>query len=166
MKWTNRNHRRLPPQMGNLTMRYDAGSRWWLEAGMLAAGAQRRLSGGDLDDERIGASRSRRDIADFFAGARVAPYLDGSGRFSPTGETLAQIQQRVLPGAASETLRVPLYTSTAGWAAFELRGGLPLSERWTIMGTLTNLLNKNYRVHGSGVDGPGRAGFLTLRCTF
>lgn len=163
----NRNVRRLPPQMGHAALRYDAAGRgWWLEAAVHAAGAQERLSGGDLDDERIGASRSRRDIADFFHGARIAPYVDAAGRFTPTGETLAQIQQRVLPGLTAETLRIPMYTSTAGWAAVELRGGFPLAERWTLMGSVANLANKNYRVHGSGIDGPGRSAFLTLRFLF
>jgi outer membrane receptor protein involved in Fe transport len=160
-----RNIRRLPPQMGNAALRYQGTRGWWAETALLTAGRQRRLSGGDLDDERIGAARSRRDIADFFQGSRVAPFLDAAGRFTPTGETLVQIQDRVLPRtlAPTDTVRVPLYTHTAGWVNWELRGGWPLSERWTLMGALTNLLDRNYRVHGSGVDGPGFGAYLNLR---
>ena len=170
----NRNIRRLPPQMGSATLRYvPSGRRAWFEAQLQLAGAQRRLSGGDRDDERIGASRRRRDVADFFAGSRVQP-LVVDGVFTPTGETLRQIQDRVLPlGAAINGLtvsgddtRVPLYTSTAGWAALHLRAGLPLGERWLLITALENALDRNYRFHGSGIDAPGLSAYLAIRWSF
>lgn len=160
--YPNRNIRRLPPQMGAASLRYTTQRRLWIELAASAAGAQRRLSGGDLDDERIGASRRRQDIADFFAGARVAPLLDAAGRFAPTGETLRQIQDRVLPGIA-DSVRVPLYTSTAGWVNPSLRAGVPLAERLTLHVALENLFDHQYRVHGSGVDAAGRNAYLGLR---
>ncbi|MDX1981476.1 MAG: TonB-dependent receptor [Bryobacteraceae bacterium] len=158
----NRNIRRLPPQQGMLSLRYDR--KWWLETRVLAAGAQQRLSGGDLDDERIGASRRRQDIADFFAGSRIAPYISG-GRFTPTGETLTEIQNRVLPGVDNST-RVPLYTSTAGWMMMEVRGGVPLGERLQLTVGVSNLLDRNYRTHGSGVDAPGAGVYANLQYRF
>lgn len=157
-----RNIRRLPPQMGAASLRYTAQRRYWIEAGGTAAGAQRRLSGGDIDDERIGASRRRQDIADFFNGSRVAPFLDSGGRFAPTGETLRQIQDRVLPGIA-DSVRVPLYTSTAGWFSTAVRAGIPLGERLTLQAALENLFDKQYRVHGSGIDSAGRNAYLAIR---
>lgn len=66
----NRPIRRLSPQMGHAAIRYTR--RGWAEVATTLVGAQRRLSGGDLDDERIGASRRRRDIADFFGGGTGA----------------------------------------------------------------------------------------------
>lgn len=164
-----RNIRRLPPRHGFAAIRWTGnGRRPWLEFRADAAGAQHRLSGGDLDDERIGAARSRRDIASFFAGARVAPYLTADGRFAPTGETLAQIQDRVLPlaVAGSETARVPLYAATSGWASLGLRGGLPLNERWSVMVAFENLADRNYRLHGSGTDAPGMNAWAALRWAF
>lgn len=151
--------RRLPPQSGHLALRHDAGRRWWAEASLLAAGAQRRLSGGDLDDERIGAARSRNDIRAFLAGARASAFLDDQGRFRPTGETPEQIAARVLPTSAgiSDSLRVPLYTATPGWARFDLRGGWNVGEFWSISAGISNLFDRNFRVHGSGVDAPGRS---------
>jgi outer membrane receptor protein involved in Fe transport len=163
----NRPARRLPPQQGYASIRYaPPGARPWVEFGASVAGAQERLSGGDLDDERIGASRSRRDIADFFNGSLAAPFIDQRGVFLPTGETLPQIQQRVLPGVSSDTLRVPLYTQTAGWLALEIRGGVPLGERVSVNFALMNLLDRNYRIHGSGVDAPGANAWVGLRYRF
>ncbi|MBM3791949.1 MAG: TonB-dependent receptor, partial [Acidobacteria bacterium] len=92
----NRNVRRLPPQSLWLSLTYTSPSRFWLEGAMEAAGAQRRLSGGDLSDERIGGERSRNDIAAFFNGGRLSPSVE-RGIFIPTGETLVEIQDRVLP---------------------------------------------------------------------
>ncbi|NUN00356.1 MAG: TonB-dependent receptor [Bryobacteraceae bacterium] len=172
----NRFARRLPPQSGSLSVRYvPSGRRFWMEASFAASGAQERLSGGDRDDERIGASRRRQDIADFFRGARVASYLDATGQvFLPTGETLRQIQDRVLPlGAtinrvrvAGDNTRVPLYLSTAGWATLGFHAGMPFGERWRVVAGLQNLTDKGYRVHGSGLDSPGINGYVSLRYTF
>jgi outer membrane receptor protein involved in Fe transport len=158
----NRNIRRLPPQSGSARLRYQ--TRWrglWVESAVIAAGAQDRLSGGDVDDERIGASRRRQDIADFFNGGRNAPFVQG-GRFTPTGETLLQIQDRVLPGR-DNTTRVPLYPSTAGWVTVDVRAGIPITDRFVVSGGLMNVADKNYRVHGSGADAAGRNLFVGLR---
>jgi outer membrane receptor protein involved in Fe transport len=169
----NRNVRRLPPQQGTVRLRYQPARRWWAEAGITAAGAQERLSGGDLDDERIGAARSRRDIEQFFLGTRISPAISG-GVFRPTGETLRQIQDRVLPLGAvingvrvtSDTVRVPLYTRTAGWATVDFRGGFQVSESFSVNAALLNLLDKNYRFHGAGVDAPGINAYMGLLWRF
>lgn len=161
----NRNTRRLPPQQGLLSLRWTpTGRRPWVEMYASAAGAQRRLSGGDLDDERIGAARSRNDIAAFFNGSVAAP-LVRNGVFIPTGETLAAIQDRVLPGAAPAT-RVPLYLSTAGWLSVGAVCGYPLRENVHVTAGVQNLLDHNYRIHGSGVDAPGLGAHVALRFSF
>lgn len=149
----NRNIRRLPPQQGATRLRYVAG-RVWAEAEMAAAGAQDRLSGGDRDDERIGASRRRQDIADFYNAGRIQ-----------VSETLAQIQNRVLPGVA-DSVRVTLFPSTPGWAAVCLRAGLPIGEALAVEAAVTNIADRNYRLHGSGIDAPGRSVHLQLRWRF
>lgn len=160
----NRPVRRLPPQQGMALVRWTP--RWrgaWVEAMMVTQGAQTRLSGGDLDDERIGASRSRRDIADFFRGARAAAFVS-DGVFAPTGETERQIQDRLLPLGqvvqgvliTGDGVRVPLTRATSGWAAMHLRAGLPLGERAWLHAGLENAFDRLYRVHGSGTDAPGR----------
>lgn len=163
----NRPIRRLPPQAGSASLRWEG--RWWIQARLVAAGPQLRLSGGDIDDERIGASRRRRDIADFFHGSRIAPWIR-DGRFTLTQETLAEVQNRVLPlGAVIEGVRViddntrvPLFRSTGGWLRMDVWAAAPLGERWRIGGGISNLLDRNYRVHGSGLDAPGINVFANL----
>jgi outer membrane receptor protein involved in Fe transport len=170
----NRNIRRLPPQMGAISMRYTpSGRKPWVQVAVTAAGEQSRLSGGDRDDERIGASFRRADIASFFRGSRVAAQTAG-GVFLPTGETLLQIQNRVLPlgtvvngvRVMDENTRVPMYGSTAGWASIAVRSGMPLGERWQLNVALENLLDRNYRYHGSGIDAPGVNAWVGIRYTF
>ena len=176
----NRNIRRLPPQQGRLALLYTpSGRRPWLQLVGRFAGAQRRLSGGDIDDERIGASRRRSDIADFFSGSRNSTFLDPAADgiagtaddlFRPTNETLRQIQDRVLPLGATiqgitvlnDGTRVPLFASTAGWFAADVLGGYPLMERVQLNFGVQNLFDANYRHHGSGLDMPGVNAFAGL----
>jgi outer membrane receptor protein involved in Fe transport len=171
----NRFIRRLPPQQGALALRYQP-NRWRIASLELSgdfAGAQQRLSGGDLTDERIGAARRRSDIAAFFRGSLISPYVV-NGVFKPTNETLLQIQNRVLPlGAtiggvriADDNSRAPLYVTTAGYAALHVRGTLRLSEGLQLDWAALNLLDKNYRTHGSGLDASGRNVFARLRYAF
>ena len=179
----NRFIRRLPPGQGSLAVLYQPGGRMWFELSGQFSGRQERLSGGDLTDERIGAARRRRDIADFFQGSLVRPFLQpgGDGQFgtaddlfAPTRETLAQIRDRVLPiGAvingvrvADDNTRVPLFTSTGGFAVFHVTGGLRLRENLSLSLSLRNFLDRNYRIHGSGIDAPGINGFVGIRFWF
>jgi hemoglobin/transferrin/lactoferrin receptor protein len=176
--------RRLPPQQGGATLRYHPGGvLGWLEASARVSGPQNRLSGGDLTDERIGASRRRSDITSFFASGRISRYLqpglDGRAGtaddvFGPTGETAAQIRDRVLPiGAAingvvvvDDSTRVPLYTTTPGFVVVNLGAGLTFTPKLRATVGLMNVLDRNYRTHGSGVDAPGRSAFASLSVSF
>ena len=79
-----------------------------------------------------------------------------------TGETLAQVQARVL---GTGTV-VPLFTNTPGFVVFGARAGLPIGSylELTIIGE--NLGDRNYRLHGSGVDEPGFNLLTRLRARF
>ncbi len=182
----NRFIRRLPPQQGFISLRFQPRSRSpidWIELSGNISGSQDRLSGGDITDERIGAARRRRDIADFFQGtlARsfISPGTDGilgsaDDLFRPTNETLSQIRDRVLPVGSTingvkildDNTRVPLYTSTGAFASINLRAGMTISENVRLNVGLMNLLDRNYRVHGSGVDAPGLNFHFGLRYSF
>lgn len=180
----NRFVRRLPPQQGLLALRYHPGGRrHWVELSGNFVGGQERFSGGDSTDERIGAARRRRDITDFFQGSLVRPFVhaghDGvtgtaDDLFAPTGETVAQIRDRVLPISVmiggvritDDNSRIPLYPANPGFVSLNLRGGLRLGEGTSVNLGVMNLLDRNYRVHGSGVDAPGINFFLNLKFSF
>jgi hemoglobin/transferrin/lactoferrin receptor protein len=176
--------RRLPPQQGFLAARYTPGGRLaWVEVRALMSGAQTDLSGGDITDERIGAARSRSDITGFFQGSLVSPYIQpgGDGQFGTaddvfalTQETVAQIRDRVLPVGATvngltvvnDGTRVPLYLETPGFVSIDVGAGLTLTRSLRLDLALTNLLDRNFRIHGSGVDAPGVGVFARLNLAF
>ena len=143
----------LPPANGYVSLRWQPGSRpFWVEAYSMLSWRQDRLSSLELADQRIGATRSRSSIAAYFNNGAVARGLVRGGRLAATGETLAQVQDRVLgPGVNS----APMFLATPGYAALNLRGGIRTGRRSEMVVILENLFDRNYRYHGSGVDGPG-----------
>jgi hemoglobin/transferrin/lactoferrin receptor protein len=181
----NRFIRRLPPQHGRIALQYQP-TFWritFVEASSDWVGAQKRLSGGDITDERIGAAIRRSDIASFFRGSLIRPFLrtgaDGAfgtadDLFAATNETLLQIQNRVLPIGATingvritdDNSRAPVFVKTAGYATLHLRGSLRVAENLHLDWAAMNLLDKNYRTHGSGMDAPGQNLFVRLRVMF
>jgi len=170
----------IPPQFAFLRLRYQpAGKRFWVEGYANGAGRQSRLSTLDLADRRTGAARSRTNIQNFFRrGACVRGITTpgtnnqcgtAGGIVIATGETLAQIQNRLLPiGAVVNGVRivnndtaVPLFNSIPGYLLFNLRGGYRFGENQELTVDFENLADKNYRAPGWGIDGPGRS--VTLR---
>lgn len=144
--------RRMPPLLGGLRLKWEPSTHpAWVEAVVTAAATQDRLSPGDLADARIGGRRRRNDIAVFFNGTATDLGLVRDGRLAATGETLAQVQTRLV-GSASETY---LFTETPDFVVVGLRGGWRLSSRLDVTVLLDNLTDRNYRWHGSGVDAPG-----------
>lgn len=161
----------LPPNIEGGTPAPDAhfslrwnkpGGKWWLEPYAHLAWRQPHLSSLDLGDRRTGASRSRSDIQAFFRnGARnrgwIGPGPDGAFDTADdvllvTGETLQQIQDRVLgPGVESSSL----FTALSGYAAFGVRVGLRRGAHELVVDA-ENLTDKNYRGISWGVDAPGR----------
>ncbi|MGB2715015.1 MAG: TonB-dependent receptor [Vicinamibacterales bacterium] len=146
-----------------MSVRYaPEGRRWWVEPYGNIAAKQSHLSSLDLGDRRVGAGRSRSSIQAFFRnGARhrgwTSPGPDGvfdtaDDTLIATGETLAEIQNRVLgPGVNSSSL----FRELPGYAVFGIRGGLRLGKHELLV-DLENLGDENYRGISWGVDAPGR----------
>jgi hemoglobin/transferrin/lactoferrin receptor protein len=144
--------RRMPPLMANVRIKWEPSVHpFWAEAVVTAAATQDRLSPGDLADARIGGRRRAADIAGFFNGTATDLGLVQSGRLVETGETLAQVQARLLGGADTTFL----YTETPNFVVFAVRGGWRFSSRLDTTVILDNLTDRNYRWHGSGTDAPG-----------
>ncbi len=146
----------IPPLTVSFSVLYSK-RRFWIEPYSTLAGRQARLSSLALADRRIGATRSRSNIASFFNnGARVRGLVQ-DGRLVPTGETLEQVQNRVLGTAAS----APLFTAIPGYGLAGLRVGIPVGETGALLVDLSNILDKTYRGIGWGVAGTGRS--LSIR---
>ncbi|MGH9718890.1 MAG: TonB-dependent receptor [Bryobacteraceae bacterium] len=152
-----------PPAMAFWRVGYVPEQRgFWAEAYGQIADRQPRLSSLALADRRIGAARSRTNIANFFNnGARVHGLTSG-GVLLATGETLSQVQTRVL-GAANSA---PMFSAIPGYGVFGVRGGIRTARRGQLFLDLSNLFDHNYRGMSWGIDGPGRAVTVRYRIAF
>lgn len=166
-----------------MSLRYQPRSRFYLEAYSTITAVQRRLSSLDLSDRRTGAPRSRAAIQNFFRrGACVrgltTPGAGGcntaGGILIPSGETLAQVQNRLLPIGATingvtvvdANTNVPLYTTVPGYGLFGVRGAVRFGERSEVLFDFENIGDKQYRGISWGIDGAGRGVTLRYRYKF
>lgn len=145
--------RRMPPPMGGASLRWsDVKGRGWIEGVVSFAREQTRMNAGDLTDARIGARRTTASIATYFNGTATDLGLVQAGRLVATNETLAQVQARVLGGQSAGVM----FPTSPGFVTLGLRAGWTISPDLTLTVIGENLLDRNYRLHGSGVDAPGR----------
>lgn len=175
----------IPPALGFLSLHYQpVGKKYWIETYANFAGRQDRLSTLDLSDRRTGAARTRSQIQNFFRrGACVRGYTtpgttgqcgSAGGILIATGETLAQVQNRLLPiGAtingvfiANNSTAVPLFPTIPGYALFNVRGGYRFNERHEINVAFENIGDKSHRLPGWGIDGAGRSLNFSYRFKF
>ncbi len=144
----------IPPMTGFVSLKWEpAGKRFWLESYSNFAAPQNRLSDNDFKQARIGGIRTRGDIINFFNNGAVARGLVRNGILLATGETVEQVYLRVL--GPDPNAKTPLYMKNPGFATFNLRGGYRLGENSTVTLLLENILDKNYRTMGSGIDAAG-----------
>jgi len=146
-----------------LSAQYTAkDGRWWVQPYAHVAWEQTRLSSLDLGDRRSGSGRSRSTIQAFFRNGATARGWVSSGHdgvfgnaddiLIATGETLAQVQDRVLgPGANASSL----FPAIPGYQTFGVRGGMRVGRHDLIV-DLENLSDESYRGLSWGVDAPGR----------
>ena len=153
--------RRLPPPLGSAGIRWST-NRLVVDGTVNFAARQRRVNPLDLTDARIGGVRTRASIASFFNGTATDLGLVDGGLLRQTGETLAQVQTRVLGDAAS----APLYRSAPSFAILSARMNLKLSSRVNLIAIGENLTERNYRLYGSGADAPGANLQVRLRASF
>ena len=175
----------VPPATGFVSLRYQprSASRFYVEPYAILAGRQNRLSSLDLADRRTGAARSRTQIQNFFRrGACVrgvtTPGATGcgsaGGTLISTGETLAQVQNRLLPIGATingvtvvnNDTAVPLFRYLPGYGLVGVRGAFRFGERSEVSFDFENIADKQYRGISWGVDGAGRGLTLRYRCKF
>ena len=163
-----------PAPEGWLRLRFApaGGRRFWVEPYLHAAARQERLSTLDLGDRRTGASRSRSSIASFFTNGARARGLVSSGPdgvagnaddvLLPTGETLAEVQARVLP----DGVEASLFEALPGYVVFGVRGAVRFATRHEILFDLENLGDVSYRGISWGLDAPGRGAYVRYSLRF
>ena len=147
-------------------------SKWWVEPYLHVAWKQPHLSSLDLGDRRTGAGRTRASIQSFFRNGATARGWVGPGpngtfgnaddTLLATGETLAQVQDRVLGVGVNSS---SLFTEIPGYAAVGVRFGVKTGRHhFTVHGE--NLTDTNYRGISWGVDAPGRGVSARYAVTF
>jgi hemoglobin/transferrin/lactoferrin receptor protein len=173
----------IPPATAFVSLRYQPRSRFYIEGYSTMTGRQNRLSSLDLADRRTGGARSRTNIQNFFRrGACVrglttpGPTGCGSagGILTATGETLAQVQNRLLPiGAVINGVRVvnndtlvPLFSYLPGYGLVGVRGAWKFNETSEVFVDFENIFDKSYRGISWGIDGAGRGVTVRYRYSF
>jgi hemoglobin/transferrin/lactoferrin receptor protein len=173
----------IPPATGFVSLRYQPRSRVYIEGYSTLTGRQNRLSSLDLLDRRTGGARSRTNIQNFFRrGACVrglttpGPTGCGSagGILTATGETLAQVQNRILPIGAvingvtvvNNDTAVPLFAYLPGYGLVGVRGAWRFNETSEVFVDFENIFDKSYRGISWGIDGAGRGVTVRYRYSF
>jgi outer membrane receptor protein involved in Fe transport len=137
-----------------------AASWWWSDAASLEVvvnylrGEQADISGVTVAGDRIpplnGRVSFRYSFSDFLA---LEPYLVFAGN-----------QDRLSPRDVRDVRINP--DGTVGWMTANVAAEWRAGEQWLVMVGLENILDKHYRVHGSGVDAVGRNLFASFRVTW
>jgi hemoglobin/transferrin/lactoferrin receptor protein len=139
-----------------------SGGHWWVQPYVTFASEQTHLSSLDAGDRRTGASRTRTQVENFFRrGARNRGWIDPGpdGTFGnaddtliQTGETLRQIQDRVLGVGVNSS---NLWSAVPAYALAGIRFGVRQGPH-SIVIDAENLGDESYRGISWGMDGAGR----------
>ena len=153
----------IPAPDGYLVLQYaPSGSKWWVQPYLHAAGEQSNLSTLDLGDRRTAAPRTRNNMRAFFlSGATnrgwVSAGPDGAmgsadDVLTATGETIAQIQDRVLGVGVNSGV---LFSAVPSYVTFGVRAGVKFGVHELVIDA-ENFNDENYRGISWGIDAPGR----------
>ena len=96
------------------------------------------------------------------------------GLLISTGETLTQVQNRLLPIGATingvtvvnNDTAVPLFSALPGYGLFGVRGGMRFGEHSEVFIDFENIADKSYRGISWGIDGGGRGVTVRYRYKF
>ena len=152
-----------PAPDGYLMLQYaHAGGKWWVQPYLHAAAEQSQLSTLDLGDRRTAGPRTRNNMRAFFLNGATNRGWVGAGPdgvvgsgddvLKATGETIAQIQDRVLGVGVNSGV---LFAAIPSYVTVGVRGGLRFGAHQILIDA-SNLSDENYRGISWGIDAPGR----------
>jgi outer membrane receptor protein involved in Fe transport len=126
-----------------------------IEAVLNYTWAEQRISGSSAEaGDRIPPLSGRLNIG-----------YDGGGNFmAEAWLRFAGEQDRLSARDVRDTRIDP--NGTGGWGIMGARGGWDFRGGWSFTAGIDNVFDKRYRVHGSGLDAPGRNLMISLRKTF
>ena len=153
----------IPAPDGYLSLQYaPAGGKWWVQPYLHAAAEQSKLSTLDLGDRRTAAPRTRTNMRAFFLNGAtnrgwVSAGPDGvmgsaDDLLTATGETIAQIQDRVLGVGVNSGV---LFSVVPSYLTYGVRAGFKFGVHQILIDA-ENLNDENYRGISWGIDAPGR----------
>lgn len=162
-----------PPPTAFLSLRHDW-LRFWIEVYSTFAGRQDRFSSGDLADRRTAAPRSRAQIENYFRrGACVLGLTSNAAgtcnanvstyTLRSTGENITQVLNRVLGPSLAPNV---LFPYLPGYGIANVRGGVTLNEKASLLWAFENILDQFHRNPSWGIDGTGRSFTTGLRVKF
>lgn len=79
--------------------------------------------------------------------------------------TQAAAQDRLSTRDRADTQRIPP-GGTPGYRVLTVRGGWRFDHRWTLSAAVENLTDEDYRIHGSGLNEPGRNFVASVEARF
>ncbi len=106
--------------------------------------------------------------------SRIVPYFGTAGVhwqnaadtvWLELAATLASKVDRLNSADRADTQRIPP-GGTPGWALVSLRGGWQVTEKISLTASLDNLLDEEYRTHGSGSNEAGIGGTVSVSVKF
>jgi outer membrane receptor protein involved in Fe transport len=162
-----------PAPGGTVWVRYQRkDAKWWVQPYTTFALEQSKFSSLDAGDRRTGADRSRSSIQSFFRnGARARGFVDSGpdgiannadDRLIATGETLAEVQERVLGVGVNSA---PLITKLPAYGLVGVRVGFRTGPHMVLV-DFENLGDQSYRGISWGMDGPGRGVSMRYQLKF
>ncbi len=89
-----------------------------------------------------------------------------SRRFwAEAAERASDTEDRLTAADKADTQRIPP-GGTPGYAVTDLRCGWRVKKGFSLVAAVENVLDKDYRIHGSGSNEPGRNFILSAEYTF
>ncbi|MFH1421221.1 MAG: TonB-dependent receptor, partial [Planctomycetota bacterium] len=83
-------------------------------------------------------------------------WTDGSEKYwVETYSIITAKQDKLSPDDESDTSRIPP-GGTPGYVLYNIRSGFKINKNMNVSAAVENISNTDYRIHGSGINGPGR----------